>query len=108
MSQDRLPLILEMLENNPGDTFLRYAAALEYIKLEETDTAIDLLSKLVKDNPDYLPSYYQLGKLLEEKGKSDKAITIYKKGAEVAGQQNDTKTLGELTEALMLLDVYDF
>jgi hypothetical protein len=48
-----------------------------------------------------------LGGLLSEKGQTDKAIQVYKEGKEVAKKQNDTKTLGELSEALMLLDVYD-
>lgn len=107
MSQNRLDMILEMLQTNDDDSFLRYAAALEYMKLGETDTAIDYLKKLVKDFPEYLASYYQLGKLLEEKGKTNKAIEIYKKGTVVARKQNDTKTLGELGEALMIHDVYD-
>ena len=107
MSQNRLDMILDMLQSNPDDTFLRYAVALEYIKLEENEKAIHYLKSLIKDFPDYLPTYYQYGKLLEEKGKTDKAILIYKKGREVATAQKDTKTLGELSEALMILDVYD-
>lgn len=107
MSQDRLALILEMLENNPADPFLRYAAALEYAKMGLNTEAISYLKSLLKDNPEYLPSYYQLGKLLEERGESELAIAIYRKGKEVAKVQNDGKTLGELSEALMLLDVYD-
>ena len=36
MTNDRLKLIKEMLETNPDDSFLKYAAALEY----ETDGKI--------------------------------------------------------------------
>jgi len=45
-----------------------------------------------------------LGKLYEEQNQSDKAIVIFKKGRKVALEQNNQKTLGELTEALMLVD----
>lgn len=107
MSQNRLEMILEMLGNNPDDEFLRYAAALEYIKLEETDEAIRYLKSLIKDSPDYLASYYQLGKLLEIKNKASQAIKVYQKGKAIAQKQRDVKALGELEEALMLLDVYD-
>lgn len=107
MSQSRLDMILDMLQSNPGDAFLRYAAALEYKKADDLNESIRILKQLVKDNPDYLPSYYMLGGLLSEKGQTDKAIQVYKEGKEVAKKQNDTKTLGELSEALMLLDVYD-
>lgn len=107
MSQERLQMILEMLANNNTDTFLRYAAALEYRKMGDSAEAIKYLRSLMKDSPEYLPTYYQLGSLLEEKGQSEKAIEVYKEGRVVAKKQNDSKTLGELTEALMLLDVYD-
>lgn len=100
-------MILDMLKHNADDTFLRYAVALEYVKLDQKEKAIQYLKSLVKDFPDYLATYYQLGKLLEEKGKTDKAIEIYKQGREVAKTQKDSKTLGELGEALMILDVYD-
>jgi tetratricopeptide (TPR) repeat protein len=107
MSQNRLEMILEMLDSNPEDPFLRYAAALEYIKLEDKETAIGHLKYLYKEDPEYLATYYQLGKLLEEKGKPSQAIRVYKKGKTIAQKQQDSKTLGELEEALMILDVYD-
>jgi len=100
-------MILDMLQHNSDDSFLRYAAALEYIKIDDKDKAIHYLKSLVKDFPEYLATYYQLGKILEEKGKPEKAIEIYKKGREVAKKQQDRKTLGELSEALMILDIYD-
>ncbi len=96
-----------MLETNPKDSFLHYAAALEHHKNGDLNTAIKTIKGIIKNDPDYLASYYQLGKLLEEKGKAEEAIDIYKQGISVARKQNDIKTLGELSEALMLLDVYE-
>ena len=107
MSNDRLKMIENMLETNPKDSFLHYAAALEHHKNGDLNTAIKTIKGIIKNDPDYLASYYQLGKLLEEKGKAEEAIDIYKQGRSVARKQNDMKTLGELSEALMLLDVYE-
>lgn len=107
MAQDRLKMIESMLETNPKDSFLQYAAALEYQKNGDINGAIKSIQKLIKNDPEYLASYYQLGKLLEEKGKTAEAISIYKSGKSVAKKQSDMKTLGELSEALMLLDVYE-
>lgn len=107
MTQDRLKMIETMLETNPKDSFLHYAAALEHHKNGEYSTAVKILKSIVKNDPDYLASYYQLGKMLEEKNKLNEAIEYYKAGKDVARKQNDTKTLGELSEALMLLDVYE-
>ena len=105
--QERLRMIENMLETNPRDSFLHYAAALEHQRNGDLATAIKILQKIVKNDPDYLASYYQLGKMLESKGKSDDAVSIYKAGKFIARKKNDTKTLGELSEALMLLDVYE-
>jgi tetratricopeptide (TPR) repeat protein len=93
-----------MLSSNSTDPFLNYAAALEYAKLGEKSTSIKLLEGIVKNNPEYLGAYYQLGKLLEEQDQMEKAIKIYRSGCKVALEQNNQKTLGELTEALMLVD----
>ncbi|RMG77375.1 MAG: tetratricopeptide repeat protein [Bacteroidetes bacterium] len=99
----RLELVLSMLEKNPDDTFLNYAAALEFKKHGKIEKSIELLSNLVHNYPDYLPSYYQLGQLYEAIGKPSKAIEVYLKGKTVAEQQKDVKTLGEISEALMIL-----
>jgi tetratricopeptide (TPR) repeat protein len=105
--QDRLKMIETMLETNPKDSFLHYAAALEHQKNGDVAAAIKIIHKIIKNDPDYLASYYTLGKMLEDKGKLEEAVEIYKSGKSVAKKQNDSKTLGELAEALMLLDVYE-
>lgn len=107
MVQDRLKMIETMLETNPKDSFLHYAAALEHHKNGDIAQAIKILKSIVKNDPSYLASYYQLGKFLEEKGKNQEAIEFYLAGKDVAKKQSDMKTLGELSEALMLLDVYE-
>ncbi len=105
--QDRLKLIESMMVSNPDDSFLQYCAALEYQKKGEQMTAIKILRGITKNDPDYLASYYQLGKLLEECGKVEDAILAYKAGKNIARKRDDSKTMGELSEALMLLDVYE-
>jgi tetratricopeptide (TPR) repeat protein len=107
MIQDRLKMIETMLETNPRDSFLHYAAALEHQKNGELTQAVKILKSIIKNDPDYLASYYQLGKILEDRNKVDEAIEVYKAGKDIARKQNDSKTLGELSEALMLLDVYE-
>ncbi len=100
----RISLINEMLKKDPTDAFLNYAVALELAKQGEINEAIDTLKQLIKRKPDYLPSYYQLGKYYEETNKTEKAIDIYRKGVELAQKQNNNKAQGELSEALWLLE----
>ena len=102
-----MEMITEMLEKNPDDTFLNYAAALENKKANKPKKAIRIFKKIVSQDPNYLATYYQLGKLLEEVGKTDEAIEYYKKGRELAKKTNDVKAVGELSEALMILDAGD-
>jgi tetratricopeptide (TPR) repeat protein len=105
--QDRLKMIENMLSTNPNDSFLHYCAALEHEKNGDQAAAIKILRTIVKNDPSYLASYYQLGKLLEQRGKTEEAIDAYKAGRTVARMRNDSKTMGEISEALMLLDVYE-
>ena len=101
MNTSRLILIEQMLNKNPNDDFLLYAAALENHKIGDVQKAIDLLTRLRKRSPNYLGTYYQLGTYFEQVGEEIKA---YQAGIPVARSQGDIKTIGELTEALMLLD----
>lgn len=104
MEEERLDLIKKMLKKSPKDTFLNYAAALEYEKQGDKSTAIELIERVLDIDEKYLGAYYKLGKLYEEQALPEKAINIYRKGKEIAKSTNDQKTIGELTEALMFLD----
>ncbi|MFY9311118.1 MAG: tetratricopeptide repeat protein [Bacteroidia bacterium] len=103
MMTSRILSIQEMLEKEPGDSFLRYALALEYSK-EDISKAIELLEELLAKDPNYLGAYYQLGKYYEQNGNTSKAADCYTKGITIAKAQNNRKTLGELNEALLMLD----
>ncbi|MEM7163251.1 MAG: tetratricopeptide repeat protein [Bacteroidota bacterium] len=103
MVEDRLTFMEEMLDTNPNDPFLLYAIAVEYRNKGEEKKTEQIFTKLVKEHPEYLPSYYQLGQILEKKGKMSKAIALYRKGKVLAEKANDQKALGELSEALLIL-----
>ena len=92
-----------MEQQQPGDAFLKYAIALEYIRLGNNTEAEKQFELFLRDFPDYLPTYYQAAKFWEETGNTEAAIDTYNKGIELARTNNDNKTLNELKEALMLL-----
>lgn len=98
---NRIQQLLQMLEEDPSDQFLQYALALEYHKLGEGKKAIDMLKRL---SDDYLPKYYQLGKLFEEHLQLEEALEIYRKGENLARKVGDLKTANELAEAIWMLD----
>ncbi|HEY0030768.1 MAG TPA: hypothetical protein VGC65_08415 [Bacteroidia bacterium] len=104
MSDSRLIQLQEMLKSEPHDSFLNYALALEYAKENNIPKAIEIIEALLAENENYLGAYYQLGKYYEETQALEKAIFVYMKGAAIAKQQNNNKALGELNEALWMLE----
>jgi hypothetical protein len=81
-NQTRRNMLLDLLKKEPDDVFLNV-----------------LLLK-----PEYLPCYYQIGQLKEKLNDTNSAIEFYKKGIALAKLQNNTKAMGELNEALWMLD----
>jgi len=104
---ERLPrkeLIFDMLLKEPNDVFLNYALAMEHLSAEEFKEAELQLKKVLSINPNYLPCFYQLGQVNEKLGKNEDALAYYKQGVELAKSQNNTKALGELNEAIWMLE----
>jgi len=101
--KSRIEQLQELLKDDINDSFLKYALALEYVKVKENDTAIDCFLKLIKEDKNYVASYYQLGKLYESLNAVEKAMGIYKNGIEIAQKSENKKTLRELQEAYNML-----
>lgn len=102
--EERLKKLKEMEAQKPGDAFLNYAIALEYVNTGKDNEAQTIFETLLYKNSDYIATYYQFGKLLERNGVNEKAMVVYKQGIELAKKINDKKNLAELNEALMTLE----
>jgi tetratricopeptide (TPR) repeat protein len=99
MQNTRLAKLLEFLESDPNDSFILYALATEYNSLNDTNNAFNYYLKLVAEHPDYVGTYYHLGKLYEKEGQKEAAITIYQKGMAAARTKRDLHALSELQGA---------
>jgi len=99
MSLDRIEKLKSFLKENPKDCFLNHALALEYIKAEDDVTAKQYFDINMENDPNYIATYYHLGKLLERTGQRDEAVSIYEKGMAVAKKVNDNHTYNELQSA---------
>src|SRR6185436_8520162 len=104
MPADRIKLLEEYLKDDPGDAFTLYALALEYANREEYVIANNYFSTLVNKHPDYLPAYYQFGKVKEKLNDKQQANELYLNGIELAKNQNDHHTLNELRIAFNSLN----
>ncbi|MGX5819369.1 tetratricopeptide repeat protein [Chitinophaga lutea] len=96
---DRISQLKAFLEGSPGDGFLQHALALEYVKTGDDAAARAVFETLLSAQPDYVGSYYHLGKLLERIGDNAEAVRIYEKGMEVAKAAGDRHAYAELQAA---------
>lgn len=96
---ERIDKIKEMLKENPADSFLQHALALEFIKRGDDEAARHLFTEILNREPGYIGSYYHLGKLLERVGEPEEAIRVYEKGMEEAKKAGEQHAWGELRGA---------
>lgn len=97
---DRINKLKEFLKKQPDDSFLQHALALEYIKIGNDEDARLLFERILKNDPNYVGSYYHLAKLLEKIGDEQAAISVYENGIIAAGQVGDNHAKNELQMAL--------
>lgn len=105
MMSKRLDQLLELKKDNPTDSFLLFAIAKEYEKLEILDTALEYYLLLLSKDVDYIGTYYHLAKLYERKELNLEALKIYEKGILVAKKLEDQHSLSELLNAKMNLEL---
>ena len=96
---NRIEKLQELLQKMPHDNFLRHALALEYIKLGNDNDAKILFEAILNKSPNYVGSYYHLGKLLERQGETTAAVDWYEKGLQQAKAANDNHAYNELLAA---------
>jgi Tfp pilus assembly protein PilF len=99
----RIDLLKGFLEENPKDSFSRYALALEYIKLGRLDDSRREFESVRDNDPEYLATYYQLGQLYQRMGLKHEAEKTFRTGITVATRQRDDHTRSELEAALEAL-----
>ena len=104
MSFQRLTQLLKFLQESPDDPFLLFALAKEYEKLDEINVSLEYYNRLLEEHPDYVGSYYHLGKLFLKLGNVDSALDTYKKGMAIATKEGNIHALSELRGAYLEID----
>jgi Tfp pilus assembly protein PilF len=97
---DRIAQLKQFLKDNPEDSFVQHALALEYSKRGDDEGARSLFEKILNRDENYIGSYYHLAKLLERQNETDAAIKWYEKGMQVAKNLGDNHAYNELQMAL--------
>ncbi len=105
---DRLAQLEQFYEEDPDDPFTRFALAQEHLKNGNTAKALDFFEELVETDPDYVGTYYHLGKLYERLDRTEDAIDTYAQGIDVAREQKEQKALSELQDAKLAAEGVGF
>ncbi|HQV37793.1 MAG: tetratricopeptide repeat protein [Flavobacteriales bacterium] len=100
MANNRLAQLRSMLEEEPGDPFLRYAIALERKRAGDMEGAATDLETLLREDPGYIACYYQLAMVLADLGRVQEAIEACRAGGLQCFVTGDGKARSEL-QALM-------
>lgn len=96
---ERIEKLKAFLTQNPADSFVQHALALEYVKLNDDAAAKAQWEQLLARDEHYVGSYYHLAKLLERGGAAEEALALYQKGMQVARQSGDRHAYNELQMA---------
>ena len=97
---ERIDQLKEFLKASPDDAFLQHALALEYIKVGNEQAAKLLFENILKKEPNYVGSYYHLGKLFERINDRAAAIDVYQNGMKEAKLAKDNHSYNELQGAM--------
>jgi Tfp pilus assembly protein PilF len=96
----RIDILKDFLQQDPDDSFSRYALALEYVKLNQFDDARREFETVRDKDPNYLATYFQLGQLYRQLDLKHEAEKTFRTGITVAAKSGDAHTQSELEGVL--------
>lgn len=99
----RLEQLKSLVEQDPGNSFLRYGLAMEYRNLGEIEAAVNEFRALMQADPNYAAAYFHGGQTLEMMGRPEEAREVYQQGVEVAARQGNQHARNEMQAALDML-----
>lgn len=99
----RIEPIKKMLAAEPDDVFLNFSLAMEYVKADRPDDALEQFRQVSRIDPDYIPAYFQQGRMMIALERHDEARTVLAQGVAVAERIGDTHAVAEMNETLAAL-----
>lgn len=100
----RREMLEEFVDQDPNDSFSRYALALELEKESRAEDAVPQLREVIARDSSYVAAYYHLGRLLAKTGRVDDAREAYCRGLDAAVAAGDQRARSEMQEALEMLE----
>jgi len=100
MSEQRIQVFKEMLQQQPEEVMVWYGLATEYSKLGNWSETAEALQNVIRLNPDYTAAYQMLGTALLNLGNREAARQIWSQGIEAAGRTGAWKARQHLESLL--------
>ncbi len=95
--------LLDLLAENPDDSFVRYGLAMEHVSAGEDEEALSCLRALLAEDPGYVPAYMQAGQVLVRLHRRDEARAVWQQGVTAAQAQGDRHAADEMQRFLLTL-----
>ena len=97
---NRIEALQQMLAQDPGNTFVRYGLAMEFVKSGELEPAMNEFARVLATDPGYGAAYFHGGQTLEKLGRIGEARDYYRRGVANA---SDPHARSEIQSALDIL-----
>jgi tetratricopeptide (TPR) repeat protein len=103
MATSRIEVLRGLVEQDPANARVRHMLANELGNAGEWERALAEYETLVQADPDYIPGYFQAGRLAEGRGELEVARAWLERGLEAAARTGDKHAANEMQSALELL-----
>jgi hypothetical protein len=93
----------DMLVDDPTDTFLRYALAMELDKEGQQEQSLRMFEQLMQESPPHVPSFLMAAQRFVKQGQIADARRVLRQGIEEARSQGENHAASEMSELLATL-----
>ncbi len=107
-AEDRIAHLKTVLQQEPANTFARYALGMEYSSAGEVDSAVAQFRELVQQNPDYANAYFMAAQALARDPKRTAEATRWlEDGIAAARRSGNRHAESEMQQMLEELNIED-
>lgn len=100
MSAERTQQLLAILEQDPSNTFARYALGMEYSSAGRTDDSLREFRALLQTDANYANAYFMGAQALHAAGREPEAITWLRDGIACAARVGNRHAQSEMQALL--------
>jgi cytochrome c-type biogenesis protein CcmH/NrfG len=100
MTEANTDVFKKALERDPGNSFARYAIAMEYRKHKQYDESLAAFADVIEHDSAYIPAYQMGGQTAVDADQKGLAREMLEKGIKTAREQDNDHAASEMTELL--------